>query len=138
MTFRLPEITYPLTVDTIGKTLALGDEITVHCHNYGCGHHGRLNLVAIARKVGMDYSCLAPDLKKLTHCPRCREAGRAPKNIGFISHALTRDHCEWPYEREVERRQVGRTEAKGGSLGTVSVEETSGNPMKTYPDNRPS
>jgi hypothetical protein len=108
MTFKLPEITYPLTVDTIGKVLALGNEISVNCYNYGCGHSGRLNLVLIARKVGMDYSCEEPALKKQTHCPRCREAGRDPKNIGFINHALTAEHCKWPYEREVARRQVGR------------------------------
>ena len=40
--FRLPEITYPLSVDTIGKTLA-------------CGHRVRLNLVLLARRVGMEY-----------------------------------------------------------------------------------
>jgi hypothetical protein len=105
---KLPEITYPLTIDTIGKVLALGHEITVHCHNYGCGHSGRLNLVRIARKVGMDYPCGEAALKTQTHCPVCRAAGRDPKNIGFIDHALTADHCEWPYEREVARRQVGR------------------------------
>lgn len=104
----LPEITYPLTVDTIGKTLALGGEISVRCYNYGCGHSGRLNLVQFVRKVGMDYSCGEQALKKQTHCQRCRKAGRDPKNIGFISHALTADHCEWPYEREIARRQVGR------------------------------
>ncbi|TGP28182.1 hypothetical protein EN802_13485 [bacterium M00.F.Ca.ET.159.01.1.1] len=104
----MPEITYPLAVDSIGKVLALGGEISVHCHNHGCGHHGRLNLVLLTRKVGMDYSCLEPALKQQTHCPRCREAGRDPKNIGFIHHALTAEHCEWPREREIARQQVGR------------------------------
>lgn len=104
----MPEITYPLAVDTIGKVLALGEEITVHCHNYGCGRHGRLNLVQLARKVGMDYPCGDIALKKHTHCPKCREVGSDPKNIGFISHALTREHCEWPREREIARQQVGR------------------------------
>ena len=27
--FKLPEITYPLAIDTIGKTLAMGEEISV-------------------------------------------------------------------------------------------------------------
>lgn len=88
--------------------LALGGDVSVHCHNYGCGHYGRLNLVRLARKVGMDYSCEDAALKKQTHCPRCRAAGRDPKNIGFISHALSAEHCEWPYERELARRQVGK------------------------------
>lgn len=106
--FRLPDITYPLSVDTIGKLLALGHEITVHCHAYGCGRSGRLNLVLLASKVGVDYPCGDADLKRHTHCPACRAAGRDPKNIGFINHALTADHCEWPREREIARREVGR------------------------------
>ena len=102
--FRLPEITYPLTIDTIGTTLALGHEIHVRCHNYGCGHSGRLNLVLLARKVGMDYSCGDVALKKHTYCQLCRAAGRDPKKIGFISHALSAEHCKWPREREMMRR----------------------------------
>ncbi|TIM70588.1 MAG: hypothetical protein E5Y52_01840 [Mesorhizobium sp.] len=47
--FKLPEITYPLTMETIGKTLAVGEDISVHCHTYLCGHTGQLTLLRIGR-----------------------------------------------------------------------------------------
>lgn len=103
----LPDITYPLSVDTIGKMLALGQQVQVHCHAYGCGHSGRLNLVQLARKVGLDYPCMEGDLKKHVYCPRCREAGRE-QSIGFICTPLDAPHSEWPLEREIWRQNVGR------------------------------
>lgn len=108
MPFKLPEITYPLSIDTIGKVLAMGGEMSIHCLTTGCNHRSRLNLVALGHRVGFDHSCLAQDLARYFYCPECRQAGRPDKRIGFIYHTLSADHCEWPYEREVARRQVGR------------------------------
>ncbi|WP_192246013.1 hypothetical protein [Mesorhizobium silamurunense] len=106
MPFHLPEITYPLSIDTIGKLLALGHEVTIHCHEYGCGHSGRVNLVQLARKLGMDHPILDNDLKPHFCCSRCREAGRVSMNFGFVHHALTIPFSAWPREREEERQAV--------------------------------
>lgn len=108
MTFKLPQITYPLTIDTIGKVLAMGAEISVNCHAYGCAHGGRLNLVRIAQRHGMDYPCSDVGLRKVVFCPRCREAGRDDKNIGFVHHPLTVQVSKWPRERN------DYAKAKGG------------------------
>jgi hypothetical protein len=108
MTFKLPEITYPLTIDTIGTTLAMGHEISVHCHSQGCGHTGRLNLVRLARRVGMDYSSDDVALREIVYCPHCREAGRDAKNIGFIHHSQTDPFSLWP------RQKSAYEKAKGG------------------------
>lgn len=92
--FRLPELTYPLKVDTIGKALALGNEISVSCGTYQCGHRARINLVQLAKRVGMDHGCGHDDLLPLFHCSKCRAAGRPDKNLRFTHHALTDPHSK--------------------------------------------
>lgn len=106
--FKLPEITYPLAIDTIGKMLAMGEEVTVSCHAYGCGHRGRLNLVRIAHRRDINFPCGEDALRKVTFCPRCREAGRDDKNIGFTHHTLTDPVSKWPRQRN------DYAKAKGG------------------------
>ncbi|RWH17207.1 hypothetical protein [Mesorhizobium sp.] len=106
--FRLPEITYPLTIDSIGNMLALGHEMTAHCLNIGCGQHSRVNLVALGHRIGFEHSCLEQDLRRHFYCPKCRAEGRDDKRVGFTHHTLTVEHSEWPREREIARKQVGR------------------------------
>lgn len=99
MTFRLPEITYPLAVDSIGKLLALGEEMSAHCRNPGCGQKSRVNLVALGHRLGFDHPCSEKDIAPHFFCPKCREAGRDDKRVGFIHHVLTREHSQWPRGR---------------------------------------
>jgi hypothetical protein len=94
--FKLPEITYPLSIDTIGKMMAMGDELSFHCLHRDCRNYGRVNLVLFARKYGIDHSCLAADLAPLFHCPKCRREGRPDRNIGFINSPMTAPHSDWP------------------------------------------
>lgn len=94
--FKLPEITYPLSVDTIGKALAMGTEITAHCESRDCSHRSRINLVALAGRLGMDHPIAAEALQRHFYCPRCREAGRPAKRISFSTHPLTAAHSSWP------------------------------------------
>ncbi|MGX9147836.1 hypothetical protein [Mesorhizobium sp. 128a] len=109
--FKLPEITYPLAIDTIGKMLALGHEATIHCLNTGCHRESRLNLVALAHRIGLDHSCMVKDLQPSFYCPKCRAAGRDGKRIGLIHHTLSAPHSEWPRTREEWRETVGRARA---------------------------
>lgn len=83
---RLPAITYPLAINGIGILLATGHEITVHCSNNGCGHYGKVDLVALGEKLGLDHGTLEKDLKPHFYCLKCRAAGRPDRNIGFILH----------------------------------------------------
>lgn len=94
--FRIPEITYPFSIDTIGNMLAAGSELSVHCEAEGCNHWGRVNLVSLGYKLGFDHGCLEADLKRHFYCPKCREAGRPDRTVSFISHALTAQYSEWP------------------------------------------
>jgi len=100
--FPLPQITYPLKLDTIGKLIATGHEVTAYCNAYGCRHSGRLNLVMLGRKLGMDHGSLARDLLPHIHCPKCREAGRNDRDLQLILSAPT-----WPHS-------VLRGKIKGG------------------------
>lgn len=95
MSFRIPELTYPLAIDTIGKMLAIGNEASATCHNQGCTSSFRVNLVAIASRKGMDYGCMAPDLLRIVHCRACRAAGRPDRNLTFTQH-IAEAHSRWP------------------------------------------
>ncbi|RWM02078.1 MAG: hypothetical protein EOR68_08195 [Mesorhizobium sp.] len=90
MTLQLPEITYPLAIDTIGKMLALGHGMSVHCHNTGCGQHSSVDMADLCRRLGVDHSCMAADLAPHFRCTKCAGAGRDDKRIGFIQHTPTR------------------------------------------------
>jgi hypothetical protein len=105
--FKLPELTYPLSIDTLGKLMAVGSEMTIHCHTNGCRHHGRINLVMLARKLGMDHGCLDDDLRRYFYCPKCREAGRPDRNFSFRSHALTDKVSDWPRKLSAYERAKG-------------------------------
>ena len=94
--FKLPGLTYPLTIDTIGKMMAAGSELEVHCNTYGCGHSGRVNLVALSRRLGMDHRCIDAALRPHFYCPKCREAGRPDRNFSFIHQVLTDQVSAWP------------------------------------------
>ena len=78
---KLPEITYPLSIDTIGMCIATGHEISMHCMT--CRRYVRLNLVTIAKRHGMDYPSLAPSLEKVVVCGACQEAGRDGRRVEF-------------------------------------------------------
>lgn len=106
--FRIPEITYPLVIDTIGKKLTMGEELTVHCHTDLCNHMGRVNLVALGYRLGFDHGCMDVDIKRFFYCPKCREAGRPDRNISIRGHPLTDPHCDLP------RAKNEYAKAKGG------------------------
>lgn len=90
--FPLPEITYPLVMGTIGKLLALGDEIEVYCGTYGCHHHAPVNLYHLARKLGRDFEASHWTLKRHFRCSKCRAAGRDDSNVRFIMTG-----CSWAH-----------------------------------------
>jgi hypothetical protein len=92
--FRLPEITYPLSINTIGKVLATGHEISITCHR--CNRHRYINLVQLSYKLGMDHSSMAVDLKPHFYCPACREAGKPDRDIAFTLHVPTAPKSGWP------------------------------------------
>lgn len=94
--FKLPEITYPLSIDTIGKVMATAGEISMHCRT--CRRHVRLNLVKIAKKHGMDYGCLDPNLRKVVVCGVCVEAGRDGRAIDFTLDPIAGPNSLWPRE----------------------------------------
>jgi hypothetical protein len=90
-TANLPEITYPLRIDTIGKQIALGYEVHAHCES--CNHNGRLNLVRLAYKLGFDHGCLAPEIKPHVVCREC-----GAKQMGFILSPPT--YCSRVHNRQ--------------------------------------
>lgn len=85
----LPEITYPLEIDTIGKDLAIGNRYYVECLGRECRHRGWLDLEAIAIKKGVDYPNGRESLLQVVYCPECRDAGRPDKDLVFTVHPPT-------------------------------------------------
>lgn len=83
---KLPEVTFPWTVDTVGKCIVDRYGISVRCHTYGCHHTGDIDLVAFALKHGVDHSSMDKDLRRHFYCLKCREAGRPDRNISFCVH----------------------------------------------------
>lgn len=94
--WRLPEITYPLVVDTIGKMIALGEDLSVYCNNHGCHRGQRVNLAMLAHRVGMAFPSDARALKPMFFCSLCRDAGRPDRNISFIIAPCTVPHSGYP------------------------------------------
>lgn len=81
--------------------MTFGVELSAHCHNRGCNQFGYLNRVTLVRRLGMDHSCMAEDLQPYVYCPKCREAGRPDRNIGFTGHAVTVPYSRIPGDHPV-------------------------------------
>lgn len=89
--FPLPEIAFPLVIDTLGLCLATGTDISMHCQD--CGKSRRLNLVRLAKYLGPDHGTMAADLRPHVWCVECGARGEA---IGFIVQAPTDPHSMVP------------------------------------------
>lgn len=114
MDFKLPEITYPLSIGTIGIVLATGHEIHASCCTYGCRHNGRVNLVQVARRspLGLEQGTQRHELLQYVSCPWCKDAGRDRKNINFTLCIPTKDICKWPKADHDRSELASRT--RGG------------------------
>lgn len=74
--------TYPLRLGTIGSYIDNEYTITVHCNEYRCHHSSRLDLAALAEKLGRDYDLIGADnpIRRALRCEKCGVAG----NVGLI------------------------------------------------------
>lgn len=88
--FKIPDISYPFSVGTIGELIAAGEELSVHCRE--CNRTTRVNLVSLSRRLGIDHSCLEPDLRPHFYCAECRAAGWPDRRFDFIHHACAVPH----------------------------------------------
>lgn len=84
----MTKLTYPLTVDTLGKVKALGTRISINCNI--CHKHTMLDMDKLIERLGEDHGCMDWDLRPRFHCERCRAEGRNDKNFSFIMHADAR------------------------------------------------
>lgn len=94
--FPLPAITYPLSIDTVGKHIVLGYEITAHCNRRNCAPARRINLVTIARARGMDFDLSQDSLRSVFYCAPCVEAGYEGKDLTFTMTPPTDPHSIIP------------------------------------------
>ncbi len=78
---KVPEITYPLSLNTVGALLATGSGIIVYCDE--CGRYRNLNLVTLARRFGMGFNTMHDSLIRVIYCAECKDAGRPSKNLHF-------------------------------------------------------
>jgi len=94
--FRLPQLTYPLTIDTIGKLIATDHTLTVYCNAYGCRRSVEINLVALGRRIGYTHSCLSPALRQHFHCKACRARGGEGKDLSFVMGLVQEERTTLP------------------------------------------
>lgn len=102
--FPLPEITYPLKIDTLGKMLALGYHAWANCNAPFCNHNVPLNLVALAREFGPDNPEWDEEFKRTRYCTKCRKAGRGRWPVTLIISPCTDPHSDL---HEWEKRRAG-------------------------------
>lgn len=62
---------YPVRIDTIGKLIDFNLTLSVYCHRYGCGHSARLDLEALADRLGRDHPSMARALLPRLTCTKC-------------------------------------------------------------------
>lgn len=84
----MTKLTYPLTLDTLGKLKAVGTRISINCNI--CHKHTMLDMDKLIEWLGEDHGCMDWDLRPRFHCERCRAEGRNDKNFSFIQHSDTR------------------------------------------------
>src|SRR5882672_1718304 len=99
MVLKLPEITSPLSIDTVGKMLAMGHEATIHCLTTGCNHSSSLNLVALGRHIDFGSFLSGAGRRPLFLLPvvqRSRPTGQAHRPDPPYPD---RPHPAWPLKR---------------------------------------
>lgn len=72
---------YPYRLDTIGKLLDDGFELTAWCHRWVdgtvCRHHVKLDLEALCQRLGRNHGCMHWDIAPLLRCSKCGARGVA-------------------------------------------------------------
>lgn len=96
--FPLPVNAYPDRLDTIGKLVSRGYDVSAACHAHGCNRHARLNLIALAARFGPDAGLDV--IRPALYCADCREHGRPDRLIGFLIQPPTDAHSELPRPAE--------------------------------------
>jgi hypothetical protein len=61
----------PRTYNTIGELIKGRYTLTAHCDNQACRHSKKLDLEALAAKLGRDHSTLHRDLAPKLKCEIC-------------------------------------------------------------------
>lgn len=70
----IPERTNNL--NSAGQLMAHGYDAAAYCENAECRHKDLINLVALAKTVGLHTSVFHDDLQQIFYCAPCRAAGR--------------------------------------------------------------
>jgi hypothetical protein len=91
--FPLPYVEDPKSARTLGEYIATGYQVRARCTNAGCNHNVTLNLVVVARYLGVGHSAQAQDLKPYFYCPVCKDGGLADDNIDFAHYPPTAQSC---------------------------------------------
>ncbi|MCO5063957.1 MAG: hypothetical protein M9924_06020 [Rhizobiaceae bacterium] len=91
--FPLPMIDDFADASTLGEHIAAGYQIRARCTHAGCNHNVQINLVVVARYLGIDHGASAEDLKPYFYCPPCRTAGVNDGHIVFAHYPPTAPHC---------------------------------------------
>ena len=91
--FPLPSVEDPKSARTLGEYIATGYQVRARCKNAGCNHNVNLNLVVIARYLGVGHGAQAAELKPYFYCPSCRDIGIADDNIVFTHYPPTAPCC---------------------------------------------
>lgn len=92
-----PQITYPFSIDTLGKVKQTEHSLSLNCHV--CHVHVMLDMDRLIERFGAGHGSMDADLRRHFYCRKCREAGRKDKDFAFILHAP--GPKDGPYARRV-------------------------------------
>jgi hypothetical protein len=82
---------------TIGEMILRGESLYVNCHDPQCQSSAKVDLEALAKRLGWDHGAMHEDLVGLFVCSRCRREGRPRAKVGFT--------CIPDYDGEQRRRR---------------------------------
>ncbi len=68
---------------TIGEAIDANETFWVGCSDPRCRHLAKLDLAALARRLGRDHGIMHDDVAHLFRCQKCAEAGRPRGKVGL-------------------------------------------------------
>lgn len=68
---------------TIGEAIDANETFWVNCHDPRCRHMMKLDLEALADRLGRDHGVMHLDIAHRFRCQRCAAAGRPRATVGL-------------------------------------------------------
>jgi hypothetical protein len=92
---------------TLADVLAANEALYVNCSSAACFHTAKMDVRALADRLGPDHGAMHDDLVKLFRCTKCDAEGRQQRPVFFT--------CIPDYRADMQRRNAKRWPVAGQS-----------------------